>query len=269
MSRPGKSRIRQNVQGDIVTIFSRQPKGRDKILEKGPLKRARASLVRNLLVVLVKSMLAPRAEPKEFWRQRAALECVKILQPEIWRKTLAADMTRLYQPLSSTEELTRGCRILLSDPELWTFLDEGQQTRLKAFVRDLPEGELTYIEDLLEYGPLAGSAGVRAAKMTVRDFKNAWFFVMPPPVRERLVSSYAASATFDEANAWGAIIQTSAGDLQKAEVKRILEAIKQNGQIRGSFQLRPVIQALRKTNQYPDPEFNALLLSNDLEEFVV
>jgi len=80
-----------------------------KILEKGPLKRARPSLVRNLVIVIVKSMLVPEADFRLFWRLRAALQCAKSLQPDVWRKTLAADMTRLYRPLSSNDELIQGC----------------------------------------------------------------------------------------------------------------------------------------------------------------
>jgi hypothetical protein len=135
-------------------------------------------------------------------------------------------------------------------------------------VRDLPEVEINFIEEFLEYEPLAGSARMRVANMTMKDFNNAYFFIVPRPVRERLIESYAASASFDEANTWGHVIQKSAGDLDKGEVKQILEAIKNNGQIKGSFQLRPVIQALRKTRKYSDAEFNTLLVDNDLDEFV-
>jgi hypothetical protein len=162
----------------------------------------------------------------------------------------------------------RGCLTLLSDLELWTFLDEGQQTRVKAFVMNLPQDEITYVEELLQYEPLAGSAGARVAKMTLKDFNNAFFFIMPSLVRERLIEAYAASASFEEANSWGHVIQGSAVDLERREVKQILETINKNGQIKGSFQLRPVVQALRKSRGYSDAEFNALLVDNGLDEFV-
>jgi hypothetical protein len=213
-------------------------------------------------------MLAKHADEREFWRQRAAFHSVKVLHPDVWRQTLASDLTRLYRVLADDDALLNGCRVLFADDELWTYLDEGQQTRLKAYVRDLPQDHVFFIDEFLDYAPLKANAEVRVAKMDFKDFNISLWFVMPRPVGDRLVQMYAASGSFDEANRWGKLVQQHATDLSKVQVKQIIEAAGKNGEIRGSFQLRPVLQAFRRTKYFADALFDEMLTEHGLNEFV-
>lgn len=242
-----------------------------KILERSSLKRARQSLARNFILVLLKTLLAPSLDDdwKQSSRYRAAFQCAKVLQPDVWRRTLGADLTRLFVPLSKDDELMRGCRVLLIDPELWTFLDEGQRTRISAFVSSLPAIDFDSIEQFLEYGPLVKAAETRVSRLRVADFKWAFFMALPMSVSERLASLYGASTSFDEANTLGKIVQEYASSFSKAQIEQIIVAASINDQITGSFQLRPVVQMLRKTKKYSDAEFNGLLAANNLNEYVV
>jgi hypothetical protein len=83
-----------------------------KVLEKSPLKRARPSLARNFIVVIVKTMLAEN-EIKQQWRFSAALAACKALHTDVWRSTLGADLTRLFRQLVEPQQLLQGCKVLL------------------------------------------------------------------------------------------------------------------------------------------------------------
>ena len=241
-----------------------------KILGKGPLRRARQSLVRNFMMVLLKSMLGREGagDFRQFFRDQAALYCVKQLHLDIWRRTLASEASRLFRGVAD-DRLLNCCRTAMVDLEMWNYLDDGQQSRIRAFVRELPTSEISHIEELLTYPPIANEASLRARRMSIGDFEKAFFLALPRESAERLIEAYGAAGSFDEANRWGRVIQSFASSLNRMHVVKLIHAAGRNGQVRGSFQLRATVAALRKVEDIPEESFNTMLRENGLSELAV
>jgi hypothetical protein len=228
-------------------------------LSKGPLKRARRSLIRNLMLVLLKTSVDPEQDQLR-WKCRRALNCVRQMHPVVWDEVLRADLTKIFRGLSDPGELVLGAELLGLDASLVEALDTDQIIRVKQFIRELRASDLELLDTALDIHQFAEASRYRIARLTAAEIREHAFvfFMMPTPIREHIIASYSSVTSFDEANQWGRAIQESAGEFLADEARSILTAAAANPQIRGSFQLAKVIAALKKHSGIPEPEFTQL-----------
>ncbi len=254
------------LEGIVKTIESEYfPADRKKalaILSSGPLKRARHSLVRNLVLILTKSILSSDTDFDVRRRYEVALGATHSLHPEAYLETLRRELTRLVQQVPD-EHLKRVCGFVADDEGIWDCLDNGSQIRVRTFVEQLPGDDLDELETLIYSEQLSDAATTRARRATLKEIERAMFFSMPSALIDRLIDLYERSENFDQANAIGKVIRSNSSDLQKAHVERIVKAASKNGQISGSFQFSDLINAVRQNKKVPD--LDAILKANGLK----
>lgn len=224
------------------------------VLAKTPLRRARASLVRNLVIVLMKAFLKERKLDFDRWRRRReALMCIKSMYPDLWMQTIRQNLSPFVRTLDSVDELVNVIEMLDLDAAFGESLESDQIHRLSEFVRQLPTDDLLILSttNILKGGPLQAAALHRVGTLRVDEFGDLSYFGLPLPIMNRIVNRFVNAESFDTANNWAKIITDSVGDFMTQHVQRILQGALENDQVRGSFGLPRVIEALQKASKIP------------------
>jgi hypothetical protein len=151
--------------------------------------------------------------------------------------------------------------------DAWQHLEPDVIQRVQNFVRNLPSTDYEDLEFLLSYPPLQVQARQRVQTSTRQEIAGSLFFDMPAEIADRFITIYLASASFDEANSCAKQLMLTSGDFNADHVRRLLTSISKKDQVRGSFQLGPLIANLRSKEKIPQDEFEKLLKENGLEEF--
>jgi len=256
-------RLLKEVESDY---FPTTPKDALVFFASGPLRRPRESLVRNLTTVIAKSLLKDKPEWKRRMRLAAALQAIQQLHPEHYARSFGEKLTSMFRAVEDSE-LRSAVEILEDVPDTWQYLDADVRQRLQNYVLALPGEDFNETEFLLQYSPLQLQARQRVWRATKIELRDYIFFDMPSEIADRYVEIYLDSGSFDDANEWAKQIVLHAGEFNAAHVRKILINAARNTQVRGSFQLGPLIGALRSREKLPKEEFERLLGENDLGEY--
>lgn len=231
----------------------------------GPLRRPRESLVRNLVLVLTKTLLNDKPEWKRRHRLAAALQATQQLHPEPYSRVLSEKLSAMFRAMSDVA-LLMAIFFLKSVPDSWQFLEADVRQRLQNYVANLPGDDLDELDFLLEYPPLQVQARHRVTIATKKELSGVLYFDMPKEVADKFISLYLESTSFDEANDWAKQMFIHTGDFTPDHVRRILNGVTKNSQVSGSFQIGALINSLRSRKKLPAEEFEQLLKNNGLEE---
>jgi len=252
-------RLTEEVESDY---FPRDKANAIAFLSSGPLRRPRESLVRNLIIILLKPLLRDRPDWKRSARLTAALQAVADLHHEVFHKTLRANLSDLMRG-TGDQGLARCTGFLQTFGEAWQFIDADLRQRLQNYVEVLPRGELSgQMGFLLQFEPLREQAVRRATRMTAEDIGEYFIFELPPFVAGVLAEKYVASVNFDSANSWGNLVVEHVRDFSPEQVRRIVAEGAANRQVRESFGWKSVLGALRAGKKIGEEEFDALVSSS-------
>lgn len=247
------------LDGILSTIRSRNfPTAQAKaltILGATPLKRARASLVRNLILVLLKDALREEDEWPISAQRRAALLSIQSLHSAQWIQVLQQSLTPLIRSLATDDQLLRAAQLLYLHPSLADAVEEDQVIVLSEFVRRLPRERVLSLTNFFEPGPLLAAARQRVNTLNakeVADICGISFAGAPPEICDHMVRKYSEANSFDSANEWSKLIQEELVAFSIEQVKQLLSAALKNNQIQGSFQLPHLLAAVKKSEHHKD-----------------
>jgi len=218
------------------------------ILGKSPLRRPRPSLVRNLTLVLLKGLIKG-ADHNVMWRRTTAFTCIRTMHPAQWLQTVQQNLTRLVRAISAPDEMMRAATLLYVHPDVANSLEDDQVVRLSEFVKKLPKQYITRLSSILDTGPLSEAVAARIRALTLEELRmisDEDLFGLEPQLCERLIDGYIQVTSFDQANEWAKLLQTNIHSLSEHQLNTLLEGAIANDQIRGSFQLKHVIAAIKK-----------------------
>lgn len=236
-------------------------------LASGPLRRPRESLVRNLIVVLIKGLLNENPQFPQRRRYAAALDVLAELHPKVYGQTLAGKLAPVLRAIED-ENLFKAVEFLSLVKDCWQYFPADMQQRLQNYVMAIPADSIDTMDSLLELEPLRQAAEHRIARATRDELKNAIFlFGMPQPVVDRLITIYLESHSFDEANEWAKQLSFNASDFSADQVRRVIANVSKNSQVRNSFELGALINQLRARKIISETEFDHLLAQHSLEEY--
>jgi hypothetical protein len=257
----GKAAL-ENLVRDVKSRFF--PPGEIKaleFLEKSALGKARASLIRNFVVVTLKSTLSLEIDHATRMRFRIALTCAIKLHGEKVIAVLREELTKRFRGLDSSDhQLGEALTLLLTVPQCLEVLDKDQIYRMEEFVRKMPTSWMVWIDDAINVPAFREAGRFRAKYATREEIESDAFFVIPIALMDRVIDGYCTAISFNSANAWGKLIVANAGELDPNDARKILTAAAANAQILGSFGLPAVIAALRKhVTAMPKEEMDALV----------
>lgn len=232
----------------------------------GPLRRPRASLVRNLVLVLAKVLLNDKPEWKRRMRIAAALQATLQLHPDQYSRTLAEKLSAMFRAVPDVDLLAT-VNFLERVPDSWQYLEPDVRQRLENYVLKLPSDDLDDLSFLLTYLPLQVQARQRVKWASKKELSSALFFDVPKEVADRFIALYLDSRSFDDANEWAKQMFGHTGDFDVDHVRRILSGAAKNDQVLGSFQIGALVSNLRSTKKLPKDEFERILVENGLKEY--
>lgn len=263
----GKSALERLVREVDSEYFPGDVKKATASLSSGPLKRPRESLVRNFIVVLLKQALAVDIEWKHRWRTYAALGAVRSLHPAMFEAAIQEKLTPLLRVVGD-DKLSLVILLLSKVNDCWHHLEPDVSHRIENYVLNIPTDKLDHLDFLLTFQPLKKQAISRIAKITKKELQQNIIFALPSEVAEKYIDFYLDSKNYAEANEWAKEMSLYASYFSADQQLRIIQGIGKNGQISFSNEVGGVLRNLRQTNKMPPSEFDAMLVSNDLEKYV-
>lgn len=236
-------------------------------LKNSPLLKARDSLVRNFVIVLLKKLLNDTEDYKEILRISTALNVTEQMHKDIYVATLKEKLSSLFRNIDD-ENIDKTFPILQRLTESWEFLDEDVQQKIQAYVENLPGEKFEELNFLIEHSGLSDAATRRAKKATRNELKDSVFFILPPQVGDRIVELYADSGSFDQANSFSSTVTTNSSDFTKEQVEKVIRACGENYEIKNSFEVGTVINAMRRNKSVTNEEIDVWLNEVGLKEYV-
>ncbi len=234
--------------------------------KNSPLYKARESLVRNFIVVLLKRLLNEANNYKVEQRIFSALNAVESMYKEIYDSTFANKLSNLVKVLDD-KNLDKVFTILQKLVDSWKFLEPDIKQKLEVYVENLPKEKLEELDFLLFHKGLSSSANKRVRKMTREELSDILLFVLPTPMGDRIVQLYAESISFQVANSFSSTVKRYAGEFTKEQVERIITACGENYEINQSFEVGNVINAMRKNKQVNNAEIDSWLINAGLNRY--
>jgi hypothetical protein len=230
-----------------------------KLLQGSSLKRARPTLVRNLLVVLLKASLNPTTDHQQVGRNRAALRCVKAMHTEVWNQVIPTEVEKQYRNLLSDESMACGIRLLALEKDLGAALPPDQIVRFEQFIASIPDDHMYLVETALSVPQLVVTTRKTISRLTAAQMEQLALFGLAEEVRARVVNAYCKATSFDMANSWGKIVRNVCDEFTAEETREVLTAAAKNDQIRGSFEVSRVLENIRKAGNLPEGELETLI----------
>jgi hypothetical protein len=258
-------RLLQEIDSDY---FPSSAKDAKVAFASGPLRRPRESLVRNLVLVLAKTLLKDKPEWKRRMRIAAAMQAIQQLHPEQFARTLADTLSAVFRTVLDVDLLAT-INFLKLVPDSWQYLEADVRQRIQNYTSELPADDLDEMDFLLDFSPLQVQARRRVMFATKKELSQTFFFAYPKEVVDRVIALYLESKSFDEANDWAKQMFPYTDDFNADHVRRVLSNAAKNGQILGSFQIGPLVSNLRSRKKLSVDEFERLLSENGLEEYAL
>lgn len=236
-------------------------------LKNSPLVKPRASLVRNFTIILLKKLINEASDYKETLRISTVLNAVGLMHKEVYDATLDDKLSSLIKAIDD-KNLHRALPILQRLSESWEFLNDDVKQKLELYVESLPVDQFDDLEFLLEHTGLSKSATKRLNKATMAELNEPLFFDLPKQVGDRIVSLYVNSSSFDQANSFSTTVTRYAADFNKKQVEKIIKSCGENYEIRNSFEVGTVINALRRNKSVSDEEVDSWLTEVALKKYL-
>lgn len=245
------------------------PSDKDKAVvsfKSSPLFKARDSLSRNFIIVLLKKIVNDAEDFKEVSRITSALNAVESLHRKIYTKTLKEKLSSIIRSVAD-DKLNNVMPILERLNDSWSYLDDDVKQKIESYIENLPKEKLDYLDFFFSNVELMGSAQKRLNKATRAELDGALFFGLPNQVADRIVELYSTSRSFDQANSFASTVTRYADDFSLEQIQKIIKACRENDQIEYSFEIGTVLNALRRNKAVVDSEFDEWLKEADLEKF--
>lgn len=225
-------------------------------LQQGPLSRARKSLARNFLVVMLK--VVARNEDYRFTaRASAAIKAFAKINHQVYLEIVQEELSKIIRNLPDAE-LVGATRLIGIDAHVWSCLASDQKHRIEGFFENMSGDDLLFIQDTHKIKELEQAAKRRASTLSVEHIRDGMLFDLPRVFIDRLITLYEHAYSFDQANLVGRTFIENKSDLTEQDAANILEKASGNGQVTGSYEYPRLLNAL--LTKFPD--------SSELKKFM-
>ena len=227
----------------------------------GPLQRPKSSLVRNFVMATVKaSLTGDQRKDVTFQRRlRAALGAVSTMHPVDTKMVLAEKLPGIARSLND-EDLPRLIVLAIFSEPFWTSIPADVLTKLQGFVKSASLKQFGRVILIgAERAELRQQVQARIAEATREDLTTlarSWPTEAggERAVLDRAVSLLEGAKSFDWANAVAtSVLRPLVTAVDAALLTRIATAAVKNTEVRGAFDVPPLIAAIRAARTI-DPE---------------
>lgn len=214
-------------------------------LSKTPFARPRKSLVRSLIVVLLKDLIKGEAY-KARRKKSNTLKVISRLYFGECEEVLAGKLSDILRNVED-ERLLYSVLLLRDFQGLERFIDADVMQRLQIYVENMPSMDAGYIEEMLNTPAFAARAERRVRKMNRADVSDILYIgKIHACVADKVADLYSKSESFSEANMVANMIIDNAEGFSRKQVEKIALAIKNNSQVAGSKTKKKLVMELSR-----------------------
>lgn len=236
-------------------------------IRSSPLSKPRYSLLRNFIVVLIKNTLKEGYETRVKTKIYLVLEAIKELHQENYDDILGKDLSKIISKVPD-DNLNCAMNLLMSLDDSWEYLEEFVEVKLNAFIQELPTRYIDYLEDFIDYEPVAVAAKKRLNRATMTELVSTVPFAMHHKIIDRMIEIYGQSSNFESANNWVNHVTNYIIDFSPKHVENIIEVASKNEQITDSYEYPRLIRAIRSKKIVSEDDLNIWLKKFDMENLV-
>ncbi|MGN2431057.1 hypothetical protein [Pseudomonas syringae] len=236
-------------------------------LTNGPLYKARPTLVKSFVIVLLKKFAGGLPDRKGELQTSTALKAIAYMHRTVYDETLAEKLSPIVRNIDSAE-LDKVFPMLKLIDDAWSFLDEDQQHRVAAFVEALPETKFDDLISLLELKGLSTHANKRIAEATRSEILRSKSGLYNEVVGSRVVELFENSPSFAAANDFGAVVIRYSKLFTREQVLTLIRACGLNSQIEHSFVVGAVIASLKDNPNVAMGEIDQVLTEVGLAQYI-
>lgn len=249
----GKAVLDQLLSEIASEYFPRNQRLATAHFRDGPLARARETLVRNLVIVVLKRILLENLGETKGQQVNVALLAIHELYPAVVESTLRERLPDLARKLEDNE-LDRLLRLAHSMPITVAFLGEANMMRLNQFVASPPlDGAGDVVRMALQNESLRKSALDGVQRLSDEELARQIESSPLPQLLDEAVSRFITSDAFASAIERGkALILPFVSELDESQKERIRESYLDNAQVLGSFVAPRIIRALLEREDIGD-----------------
>jgi hypothetical protein len=212
------------------------------VLEHSALVRARKSVARNFLVVLLKAVVKD-GDYKFVGRAISAIKAFSKINHEVYLDVMHSEISKIVRGLNDVE-LSGAIKIISIDTNTWDCLDPDQKRRLEEFFENLEGSNLDYIDSTYKIDELESAATRCVSKLSVESIRENFWLTFTRILIEMLINLCKVSYSYDHANLISKAFQENITDLTEDDAIAILRVGSPNGLVTGSFEYPRLIKAL-------------------------
>jgi hypothetical protein len=265
------NQLEEQIRGDYFPIDKKKARTQ---LEAGHLRKPRASLVRNLAIILLKTATDPNESSKIRAQAAAALNALRELHPSESNAVLIEKLSDRLRPSAIKDEQFQIALVALAQiDDGVAYLDSDVRDRISNFVGVIPDEEFVNVAvAAIRVGFTKDAAIARTEALNYKDFVAAVGaaeeLTFEKPVRRRAIKIYASSGSFDQANGIAqSIIMPMTQAFDRQEIEKIVDVGFENGQIRFSHEFFKVLAALKENKNVDLSWWDPLLRKQQKDTF--
>ena len=164
--------------------------------ENSPLRKARESLIRNFILVLLKMLLNNANSYKKTRRLATALNAIAMLYSEHYSNTLKDKLSKIVRVLEA-ENLHRVTLLISDVHDSWQYFDADVRQKFESYVENLQVDKFEDVAVHLSIDDLKNAAEKRIKHATRDELADSLFFDIPEQVSNRIIELYSQSKNYD------------------------------------------------------------------------
>ncbi len=253
------------------------PKSSDEALryfKNSPLAKARSSLVRNFLIILVKGFLSDTLNDADEIRYAAALNAVCNMYHDLTQETFKSKLNDIFQKLDD-EHLSKSIRFLELILDTWQYLKDDSRSRINNYVVSLPSSELDpFLCLALEISELHDLACQRINEINDhRIIKKLMSYKNRTELTSRVIELFKIADLVNTAEDISlSILIPLINNFDNNQLEEIIKSAFRYFGPDEAMRLPSRIQLLRTiydTSSISDEEFKSILSRNNIEENLI
>lgn len=247
--RQGKAALDRLIRDVNSTLFPMKMAEAKQSLQHSPLANPREVLVRNFVQYLLGELITKPLQHEDARRKGAALRAVVNIHPDHAERGLKKHVNSGIGGLEN-EHLDKAVRFLWEMPQAWQHLDAQQRHRLDSFVKTLPPNSASpTVAFALQVEGLHGAAVTRIASATILELEKLVAGSPRPEFVPRAAELLENAGSYDAANVTiKKILLPLAPVADEPSVKRLLTAVKNNAQVRHSYEAKTLVETLYQSS---------------------
>jgi hypothetical protein len=268
----GKAALEQLANQVSGSYFPTDKESATVLLKYGPLAKPRDVLVRNFIIVMLKTITSndPSIDTGNRQRASAALAATRCMHPGAANAVLKDKLNDVLRAVPDSD-LEFAFMAVGAIDDANAYLADDIRTRFSVYIKTVEEDRLArLVNDALQLTLFKDLVVERVCTFSNKNF--AAILTSTPrlwqssEVRKHAIEVYKLAGTFDNANARARlIIMPLAGQFSADEIREIVKNGFENSQIRYSYEFPQVLQALRSNPAVDAQWWDPFLASVDAE----